>query len=329
MKIKHISEVIDNALEYIDDRRKGKSQPLYTSKTKLNNAIDGFYWSRIYTLAGLSASGKSITLEELKRDLIDFNPKEKFDILSFEFEMSAVDQITRNLSGKLSKSMSTIYSANKEFLSEDDFNNVKTASDSLKKYPIYYVDNSGTVSDIRATIDSFIEQRGKEINKERGLIVTIDHILLTKGLWGEGEKQTIDSLMHMCIELKIFYASLGIKIMFILLSQLNRDIEKQERIVNCLFHYPTKNDIFAASSVYYCSDVVLVLHKPAIIEGLGTYYGPPKKGYPKGLPVFTEEGVPMIYWHIIKSRFGVNQILLMVDDFINSRVLEYNPPASQ
>lgn len=130
--------------------------------------------------------------------------------------------------------------------------------------------------------------------------------------------------MHKCVHLKKSLTSAGHKVMFILLSQLNRDIEKQERVLNPLFHYPTKNDIFAASSVYYCSDVVIIVHKPAIIEGLGSFYGASKKGFPKGLPVFTEDSRALIYWHIIKSRFGNNQILVMVDDFVNSRVLEYS-----
>jgi len=113
--------------------------------------------------------------------------------------------------------------------------------------------------------------------------------------------------------------------MFILLSQLNRDIESQDRVANPAFHYPNKNDIFAASSVYYSSDVVIIFHKPAVIEGLGLFYGPARSGFPKGLPVFLEGERPMVYWHVIKSRFDVNQILTMVDDFSNSRILEYSP----
>lgn len=41
MQYKHINEAVDEALQYIDERRKGKSQPLYVSKSKLNKAIDG------------------------------------------------------------------------------------------------------------------------------------------------------------------------------------------------------------------------------------------------------------------------------------------------
>lgn len=112
-----------------------------------------------------------------------------------------------------------------------------------------------------------------------------------------------------------------------MLSQLNRNLETPERVNNPFMHYPTKNDMFGASSVYYCSDVVIISHKPSVISALGKekFYGPPTKGYPKGLPIFhpQEKDRPMIYWHIIKERFGENKILAMVDDFKHSRVLEY------
>lgn len=239
--------------------------------------------------------------------------------------MLAVDQIARNVSGRIQKSVEALYSADKQYLSDKDYAEVLKASEVLKKYPIYYVDTIGTVHDIKDTILSFvIENNIKERN--RGLIVTLDHILLTRGKMGESEKVTLDAVMHMFVELKKQFSSIGVKIMFIVLSQLNRDIEKQDRVMNSLFHYPTKNDLFAASSVYYCSDVVIILHKPLVVEGIGKFYGPPRAGYPKGLPISTEENKPMIYWHIIKSRFGQNQILMMVDDFANSRVLEYVPP---
>jgi replicative DNA helicase len=267
--------------------------------------------------------GKSLTLEELKRDLVDCNPKEKFKILSFEFEMLATDQVARNISGRCELSTSEIYSANHEYLSDKNFNAVKKAAEIFKTYPIYFIDEVLSTDNISQQIQEFVKKELLE-DKSEGLIVTIDHTLLTRGKVGQSEKELIDHLMVTLVRLKKYFASNGYKVSFVILSQLNRDIESMDRIANSSFHYPTKNDIFAASSVYYCSDVVIILHKPALLEGLGTHYGPPKKKFPKGLPVFTGDGVPLIYWHIIKSRFGTNKILTMLDDFKNSKVLEYS-----
>ena len=42
MKYRHISKAVEEAIQYISDRREGKQLPLYTKKAKLNKAIDGF-----------------------------------------------------------------------------------------------------------------------------------------------------------------------------------------------------------------------------------------------------------------------------------------------
>lgn len=231
--------------------------------------------------------------------------------------MLGVDQALRGLSGKLEVNIDELHDNR---ISNDKLD---IAVNDMSYYPIYYVDEVGSVKDIVDTIDSFVEENTLKSNK--GLIVTIDHSLLTKNDQGDDEKKMLSKLMHTLVRLKKYYYSKNVKIMFIVLSQLNREIEKPERILNPVLHYPNKNDLFGSSSVYYCSDYVIITHKPSIIEGIGKWYGPPKNGYPKGLPVFhpEDETIPLLYWHVIKARFGTNKILIMIEDFIRSRVLEY------
>jgi len=207
MQYRHISEAAQEALQYIDDRRNGKQLPLYTNLKKLNKAIDGFSWGRIYTLGGLSGSGKSLTLEQIKREIITSNPHEKFDILSFEFEMLAIDQIARNISGKVNRPVKDIYSANSNFLDDTTFKQIELLIQDFKIYPIYYVDDTGTVGEIAQTMLQFLHERSP--NKERGVVFTIDHLLLTKGKEGQSEKIVVDALMHKCVELKKSLTSQG------------------------------------------------------------------------------------------------------------------------
>lgn len=111
-----------------------------------------------------------------------------------------------------------------------------------------------------------------------------------------------------------------------MLSQLNRDIESKDRVTNPLLHYPIKNDIFAASSVFYCSDYVLVSHKPSIVNGIDQFYGPPRNPqFPHGLPVYNphDPTQAMVYWHLIKNRFGRNITIPMLDYFQYGKVKEY------
>jgi replicative DNA helicase len=330
LPFRHISQAATQTVQYIDGRRKGEIKSLKVSHSKLNECtLDGFEWNKIITLAGLSGSGKSLIAEQWKRDLVTLNPEEDFDILSFEFEMLAKDQVARNLSGKLNKSTKQIFSANGYTVSDEEFTQIQNAAQELAKYPIYYVDISGTVEEIRNTIIKFSEKQ-KHAESDKGLVVTIDHILLTKGKQGEAEMQIIKQLYTMCIEMRKLYEHRGHKILFILLSQLNRDIEgKEERVLNPKLHYPQKTDIFGSSYAFFSSDYVIISHRPAKIPGI-LHYGLPYDGYPKGLPTICPDdpSKDMIYWHVLKNRGDEDRVLMMVEDFANSRVIDYIPENS-
>lgn len=326
LPVKSIHSITDNAFNYLEEKAQGLRDPLKTGNAKLDKALlGGLEWYRILTLAALSGGGKSITLEKLKRELVRCNPNSKFDILSFDWEMPDVDQVNRNLSGMLQKDLKWLCSVESR-RSKEDLEKIKDAIHKIRNNPIYIVDRAGTVQEVRSTIIDFIVTR-KLAERDVGLLVTLDHTLLTKGKTSDNEKAVVDDLCKMFVELKQECIGLGVKISIIMLSQLNRDIESKERVTNPLLHYPSKNDIFAASSVYYCSDYVLISHKPSLINGIEQFYGPPRNpDYPQGLPVFNPKDptVPMVYWHLIKNRFGENITIMMVDRFKFSDIEEYN-----
>jgi hypothetical protein len=238
--------------------------------------------------------------------------------------MPEKDQMARNVSSKILQDTNWLYSVDST-LSDKDLKKVEEVVTNISEDPIYIVDVTGTVEQIYSTIIDFINLRKLKENN-RGLIVTLDHTLLTKGKGTDNEKAIIDDLSKMFVELKKECIHNDVKILIIMLSQLNRDIESKERTTNPLLHYPTKNDLFAASSVYYCSDYVLISHKPALVNGITHHYGPPRGvKYPKGLPVFNPQNPdqPMVYWHLIKNRFGEPKVLMMLDNFKHSRIDEY------
>jgi len=321
LQYRHISHAAKKTIDYIEGRRYGRYRSLKVSHEKLNRiTLNGFEWNKIVTLAGLSGSGKSMIAEQWKRDFVDCNPDEDFVILSFEFEMLSTDQIARTISGKMEISTRKLFGA-EDPLEEEEMKQVKEIADSVGRYPIFYVDNMGTVDDIRETILQFAEeQRIKESNK--GLIVTLDHVLLTRGKQGESERSTLQSLYEMCIEIKKQFDHDDMKILFILLSQLNRDIEDKERILNPKLHFPQRSDLFGASAIFFSSDYVIVTHNPSTL-GI-TSYGVGEK-FPAGLPAKhpRDPSKSMIYWHVLKSRGGLPSVLMMVEDFAHSRVLDY------
>lgn len=275
------------------------------------------------TIAGLSGGGKSTIVEQLKQDFLTLNPQD-FVILSFEFEMLIEDQISRAVSAKTQIPLKDMYSAFSP-LTDFEMGRVIDGMEALSKDNVFYVDNSGTVPQIRATIlDFVVEHRLREKNK--GIIVTIDHVLLTKGKLGEAEKMIVDELMVNLVDLKKYFASIGLRCLFVCLSQLNRSLEEIERVSTPALHYPNRNDIFASSAIYNCSDYVLITHRPSTLVGMGKFYGPPIEGFPKGLPVKNPDDPTkdMIYWHLIKERFGKQMLLSLTEDFEFAAVKEIN-----
>ena len=242
------------------------------------------------------------------------NPAEKIEVLSFELEMLPSEQVIRTLSTKLKKSTEDLMSKD-EYLSETDMEEVKGVAENLKSLPIFCVDQPGRPEEIRETINKFVRERKiKEENK--CLFVTLDFVSLCKGNASDAEKSIIDNLYKHMVESKKQMAADDVKIVYVLLSQLNRDIEKEERKVET-GHYPNRNDIYMASSVFVSSDVVIIIHNPNVVSTGLPYYGVDKFPLKDRL-----DNKDFIYGHIIKNRGGKTSILQFKENFSESKIEE-------
>ena len=312
---RHISEAGVEILQYMDSRRKGEEKSLLTRWEKFNKAcMGGLDWNTIVTIAGMSGAGKSSIANELETSLFDCNPEESFSVLSFNFEMLAMKQVGRKISSKMDKTVNELYSGS-ESLSDVDYNAAKKEVEkSISLYDIYYIDSPTGIEQIYRTIKEFHknEQKKKKDNKY-GTVVLLDHTLLTKGRQRESERELLARLYKMLMHLKK-----EIKCMFIILSQLNREIEKAERMSNPTMHYPMKKDIFGSDAVFHGSDYVMISHKPYMLNL--QIYGS------KNLPIVNplDHRQAMIYWHLIKNRDGESGLVLsMLDNLKHNKVDEY------
>lgn len=281
---KNIGKSAEEIVDYIDKRRHFKLMSLRTKWPKFNNlCMGGIEPNVIYTVAGISGSGKSSFVNTLESDLFEQNPKANIAILNFSFEMISARQVGRKLSYKLRKTTKELYSGNyKSPLQDKDFEKVQAAVEDIKDLPIYYVDIPGDVSQIRNTVLNFMKNEGKG----KWVIIILDHTLLTRGRSGESEREMLANLQRTFIELKKYGMNTIIQ-----LSQLNRNIESSDRIANHSMHYPMRKDIFGADSLFQASDYLLVIHRPEII-GIEAY----------GLKALPTKG--LIYVHFLKNREG-------------------------
>ena len=81
---KTVSEVTSEAVDYIRKRKNHIIQPLKTRWNKFNRACcGGIEPNMIFTIAGISGSGKSAVANALANDLITLNPNKNVVVLLF------------------------------------------------------------------------------------------------------------------------------------------------------------------------------------------------------------------------------------------------------
>lgn len=296
-----MSVISQEAIDYIKGRRDHSIVSLKTRWSKLNKqTMGGIEPNVVWTISGISGSGKSSIANEIAFDIIDLNPHEEIVELVFSLEMVGFRQIGRALSNKLRLTTSALYSSEKD-LDDNTLGKVVTVASQLKKYPIYFVDNPGTPTQIRETIKTFYENNIKGTNKH--FVIIYDHALLTKQVGSAIE--TISELERVFIEAKKLPFTSVIQ-----LAQMNRNIEQSERINNSLVNYPMRSDISSSDSIFQASDYVMVVHRPEIL-GIQEYG-------PNHLPTANK-----VYLHILKNRdAGKPCILEFENDLMYNNLIE-------
>lgn len=292
LSFRHISTATNEAVEYIRKRKNHEIQSLRTRWNKFNKScMGGIEPNTIYTIVGISGSGKSSFVNTLETDLIDLNSNQDVIVLNFSFEMLSSRQVGRKISSKLRQTTAELYSINNE-LTDDLLDRVEQTSQQIKSYPIYYVDTPGTVEDIASTINYFYETKAKD----KKFVIILDHTLLVEGQNRESALQVISELQKLFIKVKKLPNTTIIQ-----LSQMNRNIENPERINNPSMHYPMRSDISSADTIFHASDYVICIHRPELLNI--QQYGPNR------LLVKNK-----VYLHILKNRDAGECTILEFDN---------------
>lgn len=301
LPIKTISNVTNEAVGYIKARKEHTIRSLRTRWPKLNKCMmGGIEPNVVITITGISGSGKSSIANTLETDIIDLNRDCNPIVLSFTIEMLSFRQIGRKLSNKLRKTTSDLYSSSAD-LDDNTFKEVLSTAKSFSEYSIYYVDVPGTPEQVKQTIMNFYNKYVKGTN--RPFVVIYDHALLTTKVGSMLD--TISDLQSVFIAVKKLHLTSVIE-----LSQMNRNIESPERIINPSNHFPMRSDISSSDSIFQASDYVLVVHRPELLGIIS--YGPHH---------WLVEN--KIYIHILKNRdAGKPTILQFENDLKYNNLIE-------
>jgi len=283
--MKHISESITKYKEYKEELKNGKSQGLLTPYNNLNSKLkNGLPWNTVTTIAALSGVGKTTLLANICFAAPVLNPNTA--VLIFSLEMPGRAIIARKLSNLLKMTTRS--------LENPDYDIDYSMLDDIEKLPIYTDEEGGTADAIYNKMDAFIRKYDSSTN----VLIAIDHSLLIDGT-NENEKMArFSSLVN---RLKLKYANSN----FIILSQLNDSVLKEERVnKKGLLLYPMYTDLAYGRDLFRLSDTVIAMNIPSryIDEAIGTKKHGLEYG---GLPLFYKSNgrdIPIVYGHIIKGR---------------------------
>lgn len=301
LSFKPISKVCNEAIEYIKGRKTHDVVSLKTRWDKFNSVcMGGIEPNSIYTIAGISGAGKSAFANLLSSDIVDLNKNQDVIVLVFSLEMVGFRQVGRMLSNKLKITTSTLYSS-VESLDDSTLKKVIDVTNQLREYPIYFVDNPGTPQQVEEMILDFYNNKVKNTGKH--FVIFYDHSLLTKRIGSILE--TIQELENVFISIKKLPNTSIVQ-----LSQMNREIEKPERINNPMSHYPMRSDLSSSDAMFQASDYVFVIHRPELlqIQEYGQMH----------LPTHNK-----IYLHLLKNRdAGKPCILEFENDLAHNNFIE-------
>ena len=243
--LRPISEALIEAYDQISEAAQSKGGVTGTPSgfTDLDALTSGFHPGQLIVLAARPGKGKtSFALN------IAYNAAVKHDIpvAIFSLEMSSADLAMRLMCSSARVSMSAARSGK---LSDEEMSRLVLSMREFRgadgQSDLFYVDDSGgiTVQDIRAKC----MRRCAE--KQLGLIV-IDYLQLisTPNRRNEGRQQEISELTR---SLKLMARDVGAPV--VLLSQLNRDIERRQD------KRPMLADLRESGSIEQDADMVIFL----------------------------------------------------------------------
>jgi replicative DNA helicase len=307
--MKHISESIVKYKEYKEELKNGKSQGLLTPYSNLNHKLkNGLPWNSVTTIAALSGVGKTTLLANICFAAPILNPNTA--VLVFSLEMPGRSLIARQLS--------KIFKMTTKDLENPDFEIDYSLLDNIEKLPIYTDEEGGTADSIYNKIDAFIRKYDSDTN----ILIGVDHALLIDG---DDENSKMARLTALINKLKLKYSNAN----FIILSQLNDSVLKEERVnKKGLLLFPQQTDLMYARVLFHISDTVLALNIPSryIDEELNTTNKKYTKEY-GGLPIFVKKNginIPLVYGHIIKGRDTGTGIVAWASQLEHNELVEAN-----
>jgi replicative DNA helicase len=295
-------------------RRNGTLKVLKSAWPKFNDAFcDGLEWRTITVVGARPGTGKTLFMEQLISDIIQLNKDQEYRILKFQMEMVDETSGIRKMSLITGADYNTLMSKEK-LIDKSLYEKCVSYYESTEnKDFVDVIYDACTVDEMCSTIHYYMEKNRKDDGTYKNMLVTIDHSALFRV--GKGQKDKFDMLGYLGEALT--YMKKHYPIAFVVLSQLNRNIDAPERSRDGEYgNYVLDSDIYGSDALLQHADVVLGINKPSIRKI--RQYGPEK---------FIIDDEDILVFHFLKSRNGVTRTSFFKLDRSTMRIIEINTPA--
>lgn len=291
-------KAVNQSIAVVKEAKLGQRVVLPTKWPKLNRQLlGGLQLGKMYVIGGRPGVGKSAFSNQMIFDILDLSTKFPVIVAYWSFEMPGYQQIMRSASKDVDRELHQLLSVDNP-LSDSDFARYASMVQKYMKYPIYFNNVPRNIEHI----EKFNEKMAKA-RPDAVVVNLFDHTRLILGKGNEEhEMQKLNEVSKMCMRIQSTHNTISI-----MLSQLNREIEKEYRAKQQ--YQPRLSDLFGADSIGQDAHVVFMLQRPHDLYGItDTYCG--------------EDPVGLLAAHIEKNRDGFLGMMPFEVDLSKFRILE-------
>jgi replicative DNA helicase len=239
-----VKDLVGKAVQTIENffSRQGKLNGLGTGFADLDKMTDGLHGGEMVVIAARPSMGKtSLAMNIVEHAILE----EKLPVGVFSLEMSAESLVLRMM---CSIARVNLRSIREGFMSESDFPKLTSAAGKLANSKLFIDDTAGlSILQLRA--------RARRLSQQHGIkLFVVDYLQLLHSTARRSQENRQQEIADISSGLKALAKEL--KVPVLVLSQLNRELEKDKS------RKPRLSDLRESGAIEQDADVVGLLYKP-------------------------------------------------------------------